>query len=786
MKHFFRKSLGLVILLVLFVQTPAQAISDFYLDSEIAFYDPGECTTDSEDETSTTSTSGETTGPEKAVQQIVWDTLINGGIDDMHAAAVMGNIDNEGGWNPMRTEYAANIPKDESKDPRVVGSYGYGMIGWTPGTRLLDSMKEAGVKGKPYTAETQAAVVLAHIQGKTPSQYPADIGKRFLATKTIEDATTAYQGTSSQKGFENPADPVGSLSKRIKSAKKFLDKFSDTSSSTSSGSESSGSTGCCPAQSSSTSGAGLSGDSNVEKAFNFFVSKGLSKEQAAGIVGNLMVESGEGLDPKATNGSHWGIAQWDSGRWANLMNFAKDKSPYNFKIQLNFIWKELPSNGLGELKKAKTPTEAATAFEAGFERSGGSALDVRQSNAEGVLKEFGDGAAATNSSSNTEVASCACEVGDASPGLGSLPPTSKKVFKAVKNNIEKLKPLYEYAAEKTGIKWEYLAALHYRESGNRPGTSLLAGETLGSTNPDGTGSGTSSAKKNAVEAAQHFIGNAKMVYGVNVKNNPSTNDLKKAFLAYNRGFMYKNAHTSPDKSPYVMAGLDSTHPIDMVFPDSTAEPSSTRGKKNANLGAMAILAGLGLENAGSSSTSCGDGSLGTCDDSPGSNDFVFPLCISKEGIKKGVTYSGTKWVWCYESAKSCHHDYAAGDIHAKVGTKVVAAKGGTVFKVDDPGGCSGGFDVPRIQIKANDGLYYYYTHMKPNSLKVREGQKIKSGEEVGVVGPGDCAQNTGPHLHIHRQSVPTTCAPCASEDANRDRHDIQPDLKKAYNALSER
>ena len=85
MKHFFRKSLGLVILLVLFVQTPAQAISDFYLDSEIAFYDPGECTTDSEDETSTTSTSGETTGPEKAVQQIVWDTLINGGIDDMHA-----------------------------------------------------------------------------------------------------------------------------------------------------------------------------------------------------------------------------------------------------------------------------------------------------------------------------------------------------------------------------------------------------------------------------------------------------------------------------------------------------------------------------------------------------------------------------------------------------------------------------------------------------------------------------------------------------------------------------
>lgn len=177
---------------------------------------------------STVSLDGETTGPPEEVQKIVWATLIDGGIDDMHAAAVMGNINHEGGWNPMRTEYAANIPNDESKDPHVVGSYGYGLIGWTPGTRLLDSMEEAGIEGKPYTAETQAAVILAHIEGKTPSQYTPDVGERFLATNNIEDATTAYQGTASTKGFENPADPVGSLPDRIKSAKKFLEKFGGT------------------------------------------------------------------------------------------------------------------------------------------------------------------------------------------------------------------------------------------------------------------------------------------------------------------------------------------------------------------------------------------------------------------------------------------------------------------------------------------------------------------------------------------------------------------------------
>ena len=173
---------------------------------------------------------GETTGPPEAVQKIVWATLTGAGIDEMHAAAVMGNIAHEGLWKPKQTEFAANIPGDESEDPHVVGSYGYGLIGWTPGTRLLDSMREAGITGKPYTAETQAAVILAHIEGKTPSQYTPDIPRRFLATNTIEDATTAYQGTASQRGFENPADPVGSLQQRIGSAKEFLREFSGTTS----------------------------------------------------------------------------------------------------------------------------------------------------------------------------------------------------------------------------------------------------------------------------------------------------------------------------------------------------------------------------------------------------------------------------------------------------------------------------------------------------------------------------------------------------------------------------
>ena len=57
--------------------------------------------------------------------------------------------------------------------------------------------------------------------------------------------------------------------------------------------------------------------SNEHTAFNFFVSKGLTKTQSAGIIGNLMQESS--VIPSAVEyggGPGRGIAQWSvGGRW---------------------------------------------------------------------------------------------------------------------------------------------------------------------------------------------------------------------------------------------------------------------------------------------------------------------------------------------------------------------------------------------------------------------------------------------------------------------------------------
>jgi hypothetical protein len=111
---------------------------------------------------------------------------------------------------------------------------------------------------------------------------------------------------------------------------------------------------------------------NAQIAFNYYVSQGLSPVQAAGIVGNLQGESGQGLNPNAVNRGDGrdgtdsvGIGQWNSTRAQALKDFAASKGvPWNdLNTQLEFLHQELkgPERGAYDrLMAAKTPEEAGT------------------------------------------------------------------------------------------------------------------------------------------------------------------------------------------------------------------------------------------------------------------------------------------------------------------------------------------------------------------------------------------------------------------------------------------
>lgn len=167
-----------------------------------------------------------------------------------------------------------------------------------------------------------------------------------------------------------------------------------------SGATTSTATSCCANAGSTT----LSGDNNAARVFNYFTSKGLSPAQAAGVVGNMILESG--INPQRLQGtalntvtlasqaagssSGWGIVQWTpAGKMITpLQNAHRD--PNDLAVQLDYLWNELSTSekaALSAVQATSTPEAAAQAFETKYERPADPAgsLNLRQTYAKAIF-----------------------------------------------------------------------------------------------------------------------------------------------------------------------------------------------------------------------------------------------------------------------------------------------------------------------------------------------------------------------------------------------------------------
>lgn len=138
-------------------------------------------------------------------------------------------------------------------------------------------------------------------------------------------------------------------------------------------------------------------------AMEYFLSKTdqngnpiLTPEQAAGIVGNLMVESHSDIRPTAINPSSkaLGIAQWLGGRKRALID--KYGNNPTFEQQLDFLWNELQTTerpAFRHLLRTKTSDEASDSFMNMFERPSQSEKEssksTRRKHASNLLKSNG-------------------------------------------------------------------------------------------------------------------------------------------------------------------------------------------------------------------------------------------------------------------------------------------------------------------------------------------------------------------------------------------------------------
>jgi murein DD-endopeptidase MepM/ murein hydrolase activator NlpD len=106
-----------------------------------------------------------------------------------------------------------------------------------------------------------------------------------------------------------------------------------------------------------------------------------------------------------------------------------------------------------------------------------------------------------------------------------------------------------------------------------------------------------------------------------------------------------------------------------------------------------------------------------------------------------------------EGCSFCSTFHEGADFAPGAGTPIRVVADGTVTKVQaDDGGY--GNDVWVTHDVDGKQFVSVYGHMQDDSFKVVEGQRVKVGDELGLV--GSTGNSTGPHLHleIHVNDVP--------------------------------
>lgn len=129
------------------------------------------------------------------------------------------------------------------------------------------------------------------------------------------------------------------------------------------------------------------------------------------------------------------------------------------------------------------------------------------------------------------------------------------------------------------------------------------------------------------------------------------------------------------------------------------------------------------------------------------------------------------WVQLREDGKTWAGDQLKNESYRAYGAEVLAVADGTVTAVKDgipeniPGATSRAVPITLETVGGNhvildlgQGRYAFYAHLKPGSLRVKLGDKVKRGQVLGLV--GNSGNSTEPHLHFH---VSNKNSPLSSE-----------------------
>lgn len=124
-------------------------------------------------------------------------------------------------------------------------------------------------------------------------------------------------------------------------------------------------------------------------------------------------------------------------------------------------------------------------------------------------------------------------------------------------------------------------------------------------------------------------------------------------------------------------------------------------------------------------------------------EYAFPLRLQTPRVNQG---------WGGAFSHDDDENHYAVDFTADVGTPVLAARDGTVMQVEsdfDRASLSAerfGGRANFVRILHADGTMAVYAHLATEGVQVRVGQRVHSGQVIGL--SGNTGFTTGPHLHF--------------------------------------
>ena len=159
--------------------------------------------------------------------------------------------------------------------------------------------------------------------------------------------------------------------------------------------------------------------------------------------------------------------------------------------------------------------------------------------------------------------------------------------------LMRAEPLYSDVANRSGIRWELLAACDWMQCQAQPRHSPVHGEKLGTVNSDGTSYRTKSAA--LTQCANDLIDLAMAVYWIDItaRRALSVRKLASVFTAFRWGGLLKLHDISAMEFPYAVAGLTAQH-LKMRWPDirEPKAPDKPGSRFREAFGAVPIVLSL--------------------------------------------------------------------------------------------------------------------------------------------------------------------------------------------------